>query len=173
MSRLLEGKNVATLRIYSRHHVLDRAVLARGIHALKYEQQSPAILGEEQFLHLADDGAVLFEQLSGVFLAFDAPRVGGVAILQPKLFALGDAVGFGEANGLFDEFGGFHDDRVVRRTVRTWARAPSRTPTSGRGHEAMNRPASATSDRAATRSPRSKHAMELRFRARSTALGCR
>ena len=36
--RMLEAVDLAALRIHARHHVLDGAVLARGIHGLKDHQ---------------------------------------------------------------------------------------------------------------------------------------
>ena len=49
-TRLLERMDLAALRIDAVEHALDRAVLARGVHALKDQQQRPAILGVEFFL---------------------------------------------------------------------------------------------------------------------------
>jgi len=40
----LKGIHVASLRIDSRHYLLDRSVFARSIHALKNQQQRPLIL---------------------------------------------------------------------------------------------------------------------------------
>src|ERR1051325_3309638 len=40
----LERCDFTTLRIDARHHVLDRAVLAGGIHRLKNNQYGPAVL---------------------------------------------------------------------------------------------------------------------------------
>ena len=40
---LLEAEDLATLRIYARHHVLDCAVLASRIHGLKNHQDRPVI----------------------------------------------------------------------------------------------------------------------------------
>jgi hypothetical protein len=36
---LLETEDLASLRVNARHHMADRAILARRIHALKNEQQ--------------------------------------------------------------------------------------------------------------------------------------
>ena len=49
-SRNLEGKDVATLRIDAGHHMLDRAILAGSVHALKNQKNGPAILRVELFL---------------------------------------------------------------------------------------------------------------------------
>jgi len=46
----LEGVHLASLRVDARHHVLDRAVLAGGVHRLKDEQQRPAVLRVETVL---------------------------------------------------------------------------------------------------------------------------
>ena len=56
-ARLLEAHHVAALRIQAAHHVLDHAVLARGVHALKEEEQGVAVAGVMlvlEFPHLGD-----------------------------------------------------------------------------------------------------------------------
>ena len=50
--RRLEGKDLAALRIDAGHDVLDRAVLARGVHGLEDEQHGPAVLRVEHVLQL-------------------------------------------------------------------------------------------------------------------------
>src|SRR5205823_14973171 len=47
-----KGGYLATLRIYSRHDVLDRPVLPRGIHGLEDEQQGPAVLRVKYILQV-------------------------------------------------------------------------------------------------------------------------
>src|SRR6516164_5709546 len=69
---LLERENLAALRIYSRHNVLDGAVLSGRVHRLEHEQQRPAILGIEHVLLLCEPlGAALQE-------------VGRLALVQPQ-----------------------------------------------------------------------------------------
>src|SRR5215831_14853695 len=48
----LEGKYLTTLRVYSRHNVLDRAVFPRGVHRLKDQQHRPAVLRVKHVLKL-------------------------------------------------------------------------------------------------------------------------
>src|SRR5205814_9487779 len=61
--RLLELIDHATLRIDALEYALDGAVLARCVHALKDQQQRPAILRVESFLAIAQALAVRFENL--------------------------------------------------------------------------------------------------------------
>jgi len=51
--RGLEGEDLASLRVDARHDVLDRAVLAGGIHRLEDEEHGPAVLGVELVLSSA------------------------------------------------------------------------------------------------------------------------
>src|SRR5947207_6595318 len=69
---LRERENLAALRIYSRHHVLDGAVLAGRVHRLEHEQQRPAILGIEHVL-------LLREPLSAAL-----QKVGCLALIQSQ-----------------------------------------------------------------------------------------
>jgi len=46
-TRLLKTENLAALRIDARHHVLDGAVFASGVHALKNQQHRIAIVSIE------------------------------------------------------------------------------------------------------------------------------
>jgi hypothetical protein len=46
-ARGLERVHLAALRIDPRHHVLDRAVLAGGVHRLEDQQHAPLVLGVE------------------------------------------------------------------------------------------------------------------------------
>ena len=48
--RLFETKDLATLWIDPRHHMLNRSILPRGIHRLKHEQQRITVIGLEKFL---------------------------------------------------------------------------------------------------------------------------
>src|SRR5690606_9277245 len=49
-SRMLEREHLRALRIHATHHVLDRAVLSRGVHRLEDEQHRPRIIGILKFL---------------------------------------------------------------------------------------------------------------------------
>src|SRR6516225_1989062 len=48
--RGLEGKDLATLRIDTGHHMFDGAVFARRIHSLKNKEQGPLAIGIEHIL---------------------------------------------------------------------------------------------------------------------------
>ena len=54
MGRLLEREDIAPLRIDARHDVLDRPVLAGGVHRLEDEQQRPAILRIQPILQCGE-----------------------------------------------------------------------------------------------------------------------
>ena len=62
---LLEAEDLAALRVDARHHVLDRAVLAGGVHRLEDQQDRPGIRGVEPVLGLGQLGDVLGERLLG------------------------------------------------------------------------------------------------------------
>ena len=55
----LERCHLHALRIHAAHHVLDRAVLAAGVHRLKHAQQRPFVLGIETIVQLGRGGARL------------------------------------------------------------------------------------------------------------------
>jgi len=57
--------------------VLDGAVFSGGVHGLENEQESPAVLGVELFLHFAEQAHTSREDFLGVFFAFDAVGFGG------------------------------------------------------------------------------------------------
>src|SRR5256885_10990221 len=88
----LESVHITALGIYAAHDVLDGAVFTGGIHALKNQQQRPAVLGIELLLHLAERGTTFLEQRFGVFFGFDAVGVAGIEILHAKFAAIGDAI---------------------------------------------------------------------------------
>ena len=65
---MLEAVDLAALGIDARHDVLDRAVLAGGVHRLEDDQDRPAIGGVEPVLGLGQRGDVLREHLLGELL---------------------------------------------------------------------------------------------------------
>src|SRR6267378_2087093 len=77
----LERVDVATLQVHTGHDVLDRAVFSGGIHGLKDQQQCPAVLSIEFFLHVAKQAYTSLQNVFAVLFAFDSVRVGGVVIL--------------------------------------------------------------------------------------------
>src|SRR5439155_17957288 len=54
--RLLEGVDFHAGRIDAGHHRADRAVLARRVHGLEDDQESPAMFGVEPLLEVAQGG---------------------------------------------------------------------------------------------------------------------
>ena len=103
--RGLERVDLAALRIHSRHHVLDRAVLAGGVDGLEHEQQRPAILRVEAILQVGDRVGAEPERLerTGLVSGVQAAAVAGIDVLQAEALAVFDAVGARETPGLFDE----------------------------------------------------------------------
>src|SRR2546429_2432939 len=102
-ARGFERVNVAALRVDAGHDVLDGAVFAGGVHGLKDEQKSPTILRVKHFLEVAEAGDAVFEQALRGALVLDAVGVGGLEILEAKLFTLGDAVRFDDVRGFFQQ----------------------------------------------------------------------
>ena len=78
-SGLLEGGDPAPLRVDAVHHLLDRAVLATGVHPLHHEQDGVALRGVAQLLQLAQL-RLQRPQLRLPLLAPDAVRVAGVEV---------------------------------------------------------------------------------------------
>src|SRR3990170_5934226 len=68
--------DLAALRIDAFEYALDRAVLAGCVHALKDQQQRPAILGIKFFLKIAQPLPVGFDDLLGLHLVETAPVIG-------------------------------------------------------------------------------------------------
>src|SRR5438093_1084948 len=85
--RLLERVDLAALRVHAGHHVLDRAVLSRGVHRLEDEQQRPPVVRVEALLQLPEPLDALRLPLLRVrlFLGLEAGGVGGIAVLEPEL----------------------------------------------------------------------------------------
>ena len=84
---LLEAEDLAALGVDPRHDVLDRAVLAGGVHRLEDHQDRPGIGGVEPVLGLGQLGDVLRERLLGDPLAFLLGEPGiagpvGIVILE-------------------------------------------------------------------------------------------
>src|SRR5215510_15781474 len=82
----LEGKYLTPLRVDSGHHVLDRAVLPRGVHRLKDQQHRPAVLRVKHVLKVREDGNAHGKGFLGTRLVLGRKFqcVGGVDILQAK-----------------------------------------------------------------------------------------
>jgi hypothetical protein len=76
--RLLEAEHVDAFGVHARHHVFDRAVLARRIHALQDEEQRLRARGIEDVLQVAkafDVGFQLFAGLRFIFEPGGEPRI--------------------------------------------------------------------------------------------------
>ena len=98
LGRRLEGKNLATLRIHTAHHVLDGAILARRVHRLKNQQQPPAILRVELVLQLCKLQGGVLQQLFRFILEFPRKpaRILRIKVTQAKLSAMVDSVESGQ-----------------------------------------------------------------------------
>ena len=81
-ARLLERVDFATLRIDAFENVLDRGVLAGGVHALQDQEQRPAVLCIEPFLKIGQALAVGLKDLLGFFLVEAAFLVG---LVRPQV----------------------------------------------------------------------------------------
>jgi hypothetical protein len=96
--RRLEGIHLAALRIDSGHDVLDRPVLAGGIHRLEGQEDGPAVLGVETILQLGQRLDPDRERLlrARLVLRAEVERVTRVHVLQAERLAVGDAEGLRE-----------------------------------------------------------------------------
>jgi hypothetical protein len=91
--RRLERVDLAALRVDAGHHVIDDAVLAGRIHALKDHQHGPAILGPQALLQLGKPRRAAGEQLLGLVLV-DAIGFRRIAVGDPEFLRPGDADAF-------------------------------------------------------------------------------
>ena len=96
--RGLERGDLHALRVDARHHVLDGAVLAGGVHRLKDQQDAPAVLCVEHALRLAEPLDAAREQFFrlALLLGFELVRVARIVILEPEPLAARDTVGLEE-----------------------------------------------------------------------------
>ena len=65
---MLEAEDLTALRVDAGHDVLDHAVLARGVHRLKNQQQRVAVVRVEQVLAVGELLNVIRQQRSVVLL---------------------------------------------------------------------------------------------------------
>src|SRR5215471_18166338 len=86
--RLLEARNFAALRIYSRKNVADHAILACRVHGLKDKEQRPLILGVEFCLPILHQSDVAFVKLSGSVLGEQILRVCRVEVFEAERFSV-------------------------------------------------------------------------------------
>jgi len=82
---LLEGPDLHRLRVDPAHHVLDRAVLARGVDSLQHQEHAERVLGGEPVLVIGQQLHAIGEQRGGL-RAGHAPCVARVVVAaQPDL----------------------------------------------------------------------------------------
>src|SRR4029434_909734 len=102
--RRLERKNLAALRVDAGHDVLDRAVLTRRVHCLKYEQHRPTVLRIKHVLKLGQEIDAHSERFLGARLVLGRTlqRVVGVDVLEAKT-VVGYAERLGKLARLLDQ----------------------------------------------------------------------
>jgi hypothetical protein len=118
--RGLERDDLAALRVDSGHDVLDRAVLAGGVHGLEDQEHGPAILGVEHVLELGEERDPLLQRLLGrrLVLGLQPRGVAGIDLLEPEPSPVLDAVVASELPRAADELVELH------RTGRRFRRLP-------------------------------------------------
>jgi hypothetical protein len=89
--RRLEGEHLAALRVDARHHVLDRPVLAGGVHRLEDQEHAPLVLRVEPVLQLGQELDASPEVLDGLLLRLDPARVVRVEVAEAEALAVRDA----------------------------------------------------------------------------------
>ena len=87
------------LRIERAHHVLDRAVLAPGVHCLEDDQQGFVLLGIQHFLKRMEPLQVGLGLIVGIVLVLEIPAIVRVEIFELKPLAGGKRVGLRHAGG--------------------------------------------------------------------------
>ena len=76
--------------------MLDDAVFSGGIHGLKNQKQTPAVLGVELVLQLGHARHAFGQQFLGVLLRVKLAGVGGIVVLEPEFLAVLYPVGLGK-----------------------------------------------------------------------------
>src|SRR5260370_25748372 len=91
-ARRLERAHFAPLRIETRHHMRNNAVLAGSVHPLQNDQNRPVSVGVKAFLQLRETFNVGSQKcLSFVLIEINSPGVGRINGCKPKTFGLIDA----------------------------------------------------------------------------------
>ena len=99
--------------------MLDRAVLAGGIHRLEDEQQRPAVLGVEHVLLFREPLGAARKQLGRLALAqLEAARIPGIEVLQTEALALGDTEGINVLLEAIEDLSSRHGADPFRRRDR-------------------------------------------------------
>src|SRR6202167_4577033 len=127
--RRFERMNIATLRIHSGHDVLDGAVFAGRVHALKNQQQRPAILGVEFFLHLAGKTPLCSSNFPACFLDFTPLVSAGSKSLRRNLLPF--VTQNGSASRVASAMS-FRSFMAWQCSTAAWVRTGSRVPSQRR-----------------------------------------
>ena len=115
-SRRLEAGHLHALRVHARHHVLDGAVLAGGVHRLEHAQHRPFVLRVEPLLQCGEPMHVAGDDQARLRLGQQmARRVCGSKSLEPEALAGGHAVAVEDPPHL--PAGQVRSDRGVGRGV--------------------------------------------------------
>jgi hypothetical protein len=95
--------------------MLDGAILAGGIHGLEDEQHGPAVLRVKDVLQFGERLDTVFQSFLGAGLVFrrEIARISRIDILETKLFAVSNAIRFGNLPGDFDDLFGFYGGREM------------------------------------------------------------
>src|SRR5260221_3283499 len=117
-TRRLEGMNVAALRVYARHDVFDRAIFSCGVHGLYHDEQGPAVLCVEFFLHATQQLHAVVEHFRRSFFRMQLAGVGRIEVLQTKALPLCDSILIGKFSGRFGEFAILHGVRKFSTEAR-------------------------------------------------------
>src|ERR1700730_18415331 len=86
--RLLESRDLDSLRVHVPDHVGDSAVFAARIHALEHEQDRSLVLGVELFLELEELGSMLLEVFYDAFWFLEAGSCSRVHNGEPETAVL-------------------------------------------------------------------------------------
>src|SRR5512146_213720 len=82
--RLLEAEDLAALRVYPGHHMLDRAVLASGVHRLEDEQERPLVLGVKLFLKLLQKRNAVIKKVFSLAFGAQTLSICGIKVFQTE-----------------------------------------------------------------------------------------
>ena len=85
---LLKRINLTTLRIHSRHDMLDEAIFASRVHGLKNHQNRPTVLGIELVLERSHFIDAFIQQLLRVLVRAKVSGIRWIEIFQPKFRAI-------------------------------------------------------------------------------------
>ncbi len=97
--RFLERRDAAALRVQSRHHVTDGAVLAAGVHSLQDDQQGAAMLGRKAILEVIQTRDIFLQDLARRLFLVPSGSVIRIAIPQMDSLPRFDHEIFAEVHG--------------------------------------------------------------------------